>query len=91
MSGYKVVLDGSSDVWMDVFKNNPDIRAGLNKVISEAAAKNTAALQASVGSGAKPEHRFVAVVDVADKTLLGKVAPSGGAKSAAKKAGLPKW
>lgn len=91
MSGYKVVLDGSSDVWMDVFKNNPDIRAGLNKVIAPAAAKNTAALQQSAVPGLKPEHKFVAVVDVGDKSMLGKVAATNGAKGVAKKAGLPNW
>lgn len=89
MAEIKVVLDGSSADWMDVFKNSSEIRAGLNKYASAAAARNTGRLQGM--KGAKPEHRFTYVVDVADKTMLGKVVPKGGAKAIAARSGLPSW
>lgn len=91
MTKVKFVPEMSSAEWMAIFKNSPEIRAGLMKYATIAAAKNTDALKKSVGTGVKPEHKFVAVVDIADKTMLGKVVPSNGAKSAAIKARLPKW
>lgn len=88
----KVTLDGSSAAWMDVFKNSPEIREGLARYAKAAASRNTSALQASGARGVKQEHGFVAIVDTADKTALGKVvANSSAARSAAKKAGLPRW
>lgn len=89
MARIKVVLDGSSAAWMDVFKNSPEIRAGLNSYTAQAAAKNTGRLKGV--KGAKSDQRFAAVIDVADKTMLGKVVPIGGAANVAKKAGLPTW
>lgn len=91
MTKVKFVPEMSSAEWMSIFKNSPEIRAGLMKYASAAAAKNTEALQASIGSGVQPDHKFVAVVDIADKTMLGKVVATNGAKSAALKARLPKW
>lgn len=91
MSAVKFVLDGSSEAWMNIFKNSPEIREGLMKYATAAAAKNTVLLQASDAKGVQPDHKFVAVVDVADKTMLGKVVATNGAKRAAIEAGLPKW
>lgn len=92
MANIRVVLDGSSADWQDVFKNSTEIRAGLAKYVAIAANKNTAALRNSGVRGLKPEHGFVAIIDTADKTALGKVAANGGeAKTSAIRAGLPQW
>lgn len=91
MGDIKVVLDGSSATWMAVFKNSPEIRAGLNTALSAAAARNTDALQQSGVKGLQQDHKFVAVIDIADKTMIGKVAPANGAKASARRADLPKW
>lgn len=88
----KVILDGSSAAWQDVFKNSPEIRAALATHTKIAANRNTSALRNSGAPGVKPEHGFVAIIDTADKTALGKVAVnSGAAKVPAMLAGLPSW
>lgn len=92
MNNVKFVLNNDSAAWQEVFLNNPDIHAGLSQYASEAARRNTAALQASYAKGVKPEHGFTAVIDKGAHTMLGKVVTnSGEAKRAAIQAGLPHW
>ena len=83
----KVVLDGSSAEWSDVFRNSPEIREGLERYASMAAAKNTAALQASGSEGGFT----VSIVDAGHSQIAKVIATGQKAKKDAIKAGLPHW